>query len=152
MALGHDATDPPSLAALASIIRGDPFLHELGIEVVEVRQGYAKLKMPPSGKLLRHGGIINGGALCSLIDAAGGTATATVNTGRNQVTVELKVNFLEPVSMVETYCEAKVIRAGRNVVVCEMDLYDVSGKLCAKGTGTWMILRYESFKQGNVGS
>ena len=134
------------LARLSSIIKGDPFLGHLGVEVVEIDFGYAKLKMPESGIVLRHGGIVNGGAISALIDAAGGTATATVNRGKNQVTIELKINFLEPVRMGEMTCVAKVIRGGRNIVVSDMELFDCNGKLCAKGIGTWMILYEEKFK------
>jgi len=137
--------DAERLAALASIIRGDPFLGHLGVDVVEVREGYARLKLPDSVTVLRHGGIVNGGAICTLIDAAGGTATATVNQGLDQVTVELKVNFLEAVGRGEMFCSAKVVRRGRHIVVCEMDLHDSGGRLCAKGLGTWMILYDISF-------
>ncbi|MBX8644815.1 MAG: PaaI family thioesterase [Thermoplasmata archaeon] len=138
--------DVSSLARLSSIIRGDPFLGHLGVEVLEVRKGYAKLRMPDSEVVLRYGGIVNGGAVCTLIDAAGGTATATVNQGKNQVTVELKVNFLETVPRGDMVCEAKVVRGGRNIVVAEMDLFDRNQRLCAKGIGTWMILYDAKFK------
>jgi len=71
-----------------------------------------------------------------------------VNQGRNQVTVELKVNFLEAMPKGDAFCEAKVVRAGKNIVVCEMDVTDEKGRLCAKGLGTWMILYYDSFSTG----
>jgi len=58
--------DDISLAALASIIRGDPFLSQLDIQVLEVSRGRARLKMPSSDKVLRHGDIINGGAIATL--------------------------------------------------------------------------------------
>lgn len=135
--------DDFSLAAIASIIRGDPYLSQFDIQVLEVSRGRAKLLLPASDKVLRHGGILNGGAIATLMDASGGTATATVNTGINQVTIELKVNYLEAMKKGNAYCEARVIRAGRNIVVCEMDVTDESGKLCAKGIGTWMILYSE---------
>ncbi len=132
-------------AQLASIIRGDPFLSHLGVEVISVEKGYAKLRIGEAEHVLRHGGIVNGGAICTLIDAAGGTATATVNGGRNQVTIELKVNFLEAVRKGEMTCEARVIRGGKNIVVCEMDLIDCDGRRCARGIGTWMILYDDKF-------
>jgi uncharacterized protein (TIGR00369 family) len=144
--MSDDPADYGRLARLSSIIRGDPFLGHLGVEVVEIETGYARLKMPESGTVLRHGGIVNGGAISSLIDAAGGTAAATVNRGKNQVTIELKVNFLEPVRMGDMTCTGRVIRSGRNIVVCEMELFDCNGKLCAKGMGTWMILYEEKFR------
>ncbi len=140
-----DGNDFSSYARLASIIRGDPFLKHLGVEVVQVEKGYAKLKIGEAEHVLRYGGIVNGGAISTLIDAAGGTATATVNGGKNQVTIELKVNFLEAVRKGEMTCEARVIRGGRNIVVCEMDLFDQDGKTCAKGIGTWMILYDDKF-------
>ncbi len=133
------------LGSIASIIRGDPYLHSLRVRVLELEKGSAKLLLPESDRVLRHGGIVNGGAICTLMDAAGGTATATVNTGKNQVTIELKVNFLEPVKKGNMYCSAKVVRAGRQIVVVEMNLTDSDGKLCAMGIGTWMILQEDRF-------
>lgn len=136
----EEKNDFSNYARLASIIRGDPFLSHLGVDVVKVEKGYAKLRIREAEHVLRHGGIVNGGAISTLIDAAGGTATATVNGGKNQVTIELKVNFLDTVRKGEMTCEARVIRGGKNIVVCEMDLFDEDRKICAKGIGTWMIL------------
>ena len=141
----NDKNDFGSFARLASIIKGDPFLKHLGVEVLDVGRGYAKLRIGEAEHVLRHGGIVNGGAISTLIDAAGGTATATVNQGKNQVTIELKINFLEAVKKGEMTCEARVIRAGRNIVVCEMDLFDQEGRTCAKGIGTWMVLYEDKF-------
>lgn len=141
----NEEGDFSSYARLASIIRGDPFLSHLGVEVLKVVKGYARLRIREAEHVLRHGGIVNGGAISTLIDAAGGTATATVNEGKNQVTIELKVNFLEAVRKGEMTCEARVIRGGRNIVVCEMDLFDRDGRTCAKGIGTWMILYEDKF-------
>ncbi len=143
--MADDKNDFSGYARLASIIRGDPFLSHLGVEVTEVEKGYAKLRIKEADHVLRHGGIVNGGAITTLMDAAGGTATATVNSGKNQVTIELKVNFLEAVRKGEMTCEARVIRGGRNIVVCEMDLFDRDGRTCAKGIGTWMILYEDRF-------
>ncbi len=134
-------------ASLASIIQGDPFLGSLDVHVIEAEGGHAKLMLPESDRVLRHGGIVNGGAICTLMDAAGGTATATVNPGKNQVTIEIKVNFLEPVKKGDMYCTANVVRAGKNIVVVEMSLTDSNGKLCARGIGTWMVLYENRFPQ-----
>ncbi len=131
--------------SIASIIRGDPYLGSLNVEVLEMEKGHARLVMPESDRVLRHGGIVNGGAICTLMDAAGGTATATVNTGKNQVTIELKVNFLEPVKKGSMHCSADVVRAGKNIVVVRMDLTDADGRLCASGIGTWMVLHEDRF-------
>ncbi|MBX8635082.1 MAG: PaaI family thioesterase [Thermoplasmata archaeon] len=137
--------DSGIFGSIASIIRGDPYLRSLDVQVLEMEKGHAKLMLPGSDRVLRHGGIVNGGAICTLMDAAGGTATATVNTGKNQVTIELKVNFLEPVKKGNMYCAAEVIRAGKNIVVVKMDLTDADGVLCASGIGTWMILHEDRF-------
>jgi uncharacterized protein (TIGR00369 family) len=143
----NDEEKNSRFAALASIIKGDPFLGSLNVHVIEAENGHAKLMLPESERVLRHGGIVNGGAICTLMDAAGGTATATVNQGKNQVTIEIKVNFLEPVKKGDMYCTANVVRAGKNIVVVEMSLTDSNGLLCARGIGTWMVLYENRFPQ-----
>jgi uncharacterized protein (TIGR00369 family) len=47
-------------------------------------------------------------------------------------TIELKINYLEPVPGGRVRAEARVLRAGRNFVVSECEIFDATGKLAAK--------------------
>ncbi|BCU70216.1 esterase [Stygiolobus caldivivus] len=113
----------------------------LGLKVIKIEKGYVETSLEYSENVLRIGGVLHGGAIMTTIDYTGGLATMTVNDGEDQVTQELKINFLEPMSNGPFRCVAKVVRAGRTAVVVEVDFFDKDGVLGAKALGTWYILR-----------
>lgn len=126
---------------LIDLISKEPVFSFLEARVVEIKEGYAKISMPYKPELTRRGGVINGGIIMTIMDFTGGLATATVNDGKDQVTQELKVNFLEPMSKGPFTCEGKVIRKGKNTVVVEIKFFDSENRLGAIGLGTWFIMR-----------
>ncbi|MBW9141755.1 MAG: PaaI family thioesterase, partial [Candidatus Aramenus sp.] len=91
----------------------EPFFKFLGLKLLEVREGFAKLELEYKEELTRRGKVLHGGVIMSSIDYAGGIATMTVNDGVDQVTQELKVNFLEPMYKGPFTVEANVVRRGR---------------------------------------
>ncbi|MCI2414103.1 MAG: PaaI family thioesterase [Candidatus Aramenus sp.] len=119
----------------------EPFFKFLGLKVLEVREGFAKLELEYKDELTRRGRVLHGGVIMSSIDYAGGIATMTVNNGVDQVTQELKVNFLEPMYKGPFTVEANVVRRGRTAVVVEIRFMDSEGRLGAIALGTWYILR-----------
>ncbi|WP_338598376.1 PaaI family thioesterase [Sulfolobus tengchongensis] len=113
----------------------------IGATILEMKEGYAKLQIPYRIELCRRGNVLNGGIIMTSMDFAGGLATMTVNDGIDQVTQELKVNFLEPMYKGPFIVEGKVIRRGKTTVVVEITFKDADGRIGAIGLGTWYILR-----------
>jgi len=111
------------------------------VKILELNEGKAKLIFPYSPKILRRGNIVNGGIILAVMDLAIGLAVMSVNHGIDQLTTELKVNFLEPLKNGPFSCIAKVIRIGRTLAIGEAEIYDNDNKLCAKGIGTWYIVK-----------
>ena len=105
-----------------------------------VDSGSVQLSFPMSEKVTRWGGIVHGGVVMTALDNACGLAVMTVNPGKNQVTMELKVNFLEPLTDGPFRVLGRVIRAGRTAIVAEGEIRDSKDVLCAKGIGTWLVL------------
>lgn len=124
-----------------AILSKEPVFSYIRARVVELKEGYSKVTIPYKLEFTRRGGVLNGGIIMTVMDFTGGLATFTVNDGKDQVTQELKVNFLEPMSKGPFICEGKVIRKGRNTVVVEIKFFDSEGKLGAIGLGTWFIIR-----------
>jgi acyl-CoA thioesterase len=115
-----------------------PFWELLGIEVVEMDEGYAKLVMPFDEKLTQPYGIVHGGALFSLADSAVAIAVVSiVNPERKFVTIEMKINFLAPVKNGVMEAKARVLRRGR-IVPAEVDITN-NGVLVAKAIATYII-------------
>ncbi|WP_243666079.1 PaaI family thioesterase [Vulcanisaeta sp. JCM 16159] len=82
----------------------------IGLEFVEVNDGYVKAVFPYKREILRQGGMVHGGVVMTIIDTVLGTAVMTVNDGINQYTAELKVHFLEPLINGPFTVEGRVIR------------------------------------------
>jgi acyl-CoA thioesterase len=61
--------------------------------------------------------------------------------GESTTTIELKVNFLAAAEKGELTGTAKIISAGRQLMVGEMEVRDQDGKLIAQGLGTYMVLQ-----------
>jgi acyl-CoA thioesterase len=103
----------------------------LGIEVVEMGDGYSKLIMPFSEKLAQPYGIVHGGAGFTLADSL-------VEPNRKFVTLEMKINFLEPIKEGIIEATAIVLRRGR-IMPAEVDIIN-NQKLVAKAIATYIIL------------
>ena len=115
------------------------FFKTLGIEVVEFGKGESVLKLPFHNKLTQPFGFLHGGALFTLADGACAYALLSVLKEKKPfVTVEMKINYLEPVKNGDTYAYAKVLRQGRLMPI-EVELKN-SDKLVAKAISTYIIL------------
>lgn len=108
--------------------------------VKKVSEGYAELSFPFSQEIARHGGIVHGGMISFALDNAGGIAVMTNNSGIDQVTLELKINFLEPLKKEPYTAKGYVLRHGRTTSVAEAEIRDGEGRLCAKALGTWYLI------------
>jgi len=108
--------------------------------VKKVGNGFAELTFPYSQNIARHGGMVHGGIISFALDNVGGIAVMTKNVGIDQVTLELKINFLEPLRKEPFIATGRVLRHGRNVSVAEAEVCDGEGKLCAKALGTWYLI------------
>jgi uncharacterized protein (TIGR00369 family) len=110
----------------------------LGFQVELVDKGRAVLRMDarPGHKQLH--GVVHGGILATLADTAAAMAAYTaVPPGTAIATIELKINYLEPVPGGRVKAKARVLRAGRNFVVTECEIVDDKGRLAAKSLLTF---------------
>jgi len=110
----------------------------LGFEVESVRKGRAifRLDVRPSHKQIH--GVVHGGILAALADTTAAIAAYTaVPRGTEIVTVELKINYLEPVPGGRIKADGRVLRAGRNFVVAECEIFNEDGSLAAKALLTF---------------
>ncbi|WP_126451277.1 PaaI family thioesterase [Sulfodiicoccus acidiphilus] len=119
----------------------EPFFKFLKLRIVKLEEGRAVLEIPFHKEITRTGDILHGGAVMTVMDYTGGLTVMTVNDGEDQVTQELKVNFLEPMRKGPFTSEGKIVRKGRTTVVVDLEFRDSSGTLGAKALGTWYILR-----------
>jgi uncharacterized protein (TIGR00369 family) len=124
-----------------------PFASLIGTWITEVSQGRVVFAFEPAEYHYNPLGIVHGGMTATLLDSALGCAVQSMlPPGRSFTTVELKVNFLRPLTSKTgtVYCEGKIIYLGARLATAEARLTDASGKLYAHGTTTCFVLRSES--------
>jgi len=119
----------------------------LGFDVDSVHDGRAifSLKVRPSHKQIH--GVVHGGILAALADTAAAIAAYTVvPRGVELATLELKINYLEPVPGGTIKADARVLRGGRNFIVTECEIFNETGSLAAKALLTFSAASGQSFK------
>ena len=95
----------------------------LGFDVESVHDGRAVFRLDVHPRHKQIHGVVHGGILAALADTTGAIAAYTViPRGVELATLELKINYLEPVPGGTVKAEAKVLRAGRNFIVVECEI------------------------------
>ncbi len=123
-------------------INACPYYRLLGMRVVAMGDGHARLELPVEEKLLQIYGGVHGGATASLADSAVAVALISASTPNERAfTVELKLNFLAPVSIGRLTADARLFHRGRNIAAGEVDVRDDQGRLIAKGIATYMPVK-----------
>ncbi|HZD78717.1 MAG TPA: PaaI family thioesterase [Actinomycetota bacterium] len=128
---------------VAGELRLPPICHLLGWRPLEVDQGAAAWTMPASEWFCTGYATFYGGAVGLLADGAIGTAiTTTIPAGAAFGTLDLKVNFLRPVTADgrDLVARGTVVHRGRRIVVATATVEDADGKRLAMATGSAMIL------------
>jgi acyl-CoA thioesterase len=117
-----------------------PFYVTLGFRFDEVSAGRARLRMEVDQRHLNGDGIVHGGVLPALADAAMGSAARTLHGERAQLlTVESNLRYLRAVDGGALTAEARVVKAGHRVAFMEVDVSDDGGELVARGAATFVI-------------
>jgi uncharacterized protein (TIGR00369 family) len=110
-----------------------------GFHVTDVRLGYARLEVENRTETSNPAGIMHGGASFGLADTAVAAALITLyGPGNALLTIEMKINYLEPIFPGTVTAEAWVVRHSRRSAYAEVDIWS-AGKLAARANTTYMI-------------
>ena len=117
------------------------FREHLGIEVTSKGDGESCLTFEAGDEHLNEGGVVHGGAIATLIDCAMGSAVASVFDKEQPLTVETKINYLEPGSKGMLVATARVKRTGKRFTVLEAEVTQKdNGQDVAYATGTFTLI------------
>ncbi|HKV27548.1 MAG TPA: PaaI family thioesterase [Candidatus Acidoferrales bacterium] len=131
---------PLTITALGRRFHFSNTARQFGFRLDKASAGRAVLKMKVLPKHKQIHGVVHGGVIASIADTAGGLATyLSLPPGSRTATVEMKINFLEPVLRGTIFAEARVIRLGKYLAVVECDVVDDRQKLVAKALMTFSI-------------
>ena len=108
-----------------------------GITVTTVEEGHVVLEFEASEKHHQPNGVVQGGVLTAIADAAMGMAGMTMQeVGWANTTVELKINFIRPVVSGLVKAEGRVVKVGRTVIFTEATVLNAEGKVAARATSS----------------
>lgn len=114
----------------------------LGARLAEVSPGRVRIVLPTRPEVSQQHGYVHAGATSSIADAAGGYAALTMYDEHSEIlTVEYKINLLHPGRGDTMEAVGSVIKAGRTLAVCNLEVFGVSGTdraLIATGQQTLM--------------
>jgi len=123
----------------------NPFWSLLGMELIEIKKGWAKIRLPFTEKLTNGIGVAHGGAIFSPADSAVGMAlVGLLNKDENISTLEMKINYLKPFNGGEMIAEAKIVHRGTMTAIGDVEVKDGNGNLIAKGLATYAIYKKEN--------
>ncbi len=134
---------------LLAIGRGElpvpPIMAALGFDqhLPEVAPGKVTFFLEPQEYHYNPIGSVHGGVFATLLDSAMGCAVhTTLPAGVGYTSLELKVNFIRPLTVRSglVSCVGTVLSAGRQVATAEGRITDASGKLYAHATTTCLLL------------
>jgi 1,4-dihydroxy-2-naphthoyl-CoA hydrolase len=92
-------------------------------------------------ELCTGGGVLHGGVLMSVADAAGAVcAFLNLPDGARTTTIESKTNFLGAVREGVVTARAKPLHVGKTTIVVETDVLDATGRRVARTTQTQAVL------------
>lgn len=120
-----------------------PIAETMGFTGVHVEAGKAVFEGEAGEYLYNPIGVVHGGFAMTLLDSAMGCAVqSTLAAGERYTTLEVKTNFVRPITMDtgRVRCEGNVVHRGGTIATSEGRLVAVgSGKLLAHGSTTCLI-------------
>src|SRR3979409_97018 len=98
------------------MMENDFFSQWMGVEVLEVKEGYSRIRMTVRPEMVNGFGIVHGGIPFSLADSA--FAFACNNRNSLSVALDVTITFMKPVNVGDVLiAEANEIHNGRSTGV-----------------------------------
>lgn len=124
------------------------FVRALGIELVGSGKGWCETRLKLAPMHRQQHGLAHAGVVMTMADhTCGGAAGSSVAEDKDVITVENKTSFLRPASGTDLVCRAEVLRAGKNLVFVEGEVWserDGERVLVAKMSSTLAVIEGKS--------
>ena len=116
------------------------FPQYLGIVVEELREDYARMRLPYRPEFRQPAGVVHGGVIASMIDTV---VVPAVGSGydepRQLFTIDIQLRFLAPIVDDDLVAEGWITRRGRQIVYCDAEVSSGAGVLAATATLTYKV-------------
>ena len=120
---------------VSHMMNNDFFSQWMNVEVIEVKEGYSKIKMTIRKEMVNGFGIVHGGIPFSLADSA--FAFACNNRNNLSVALDVTITFTKAVSVGDILtAEAKEVHNGRSTGVYLISVFNQNNEQVALFKGT----------------
>lgn len=124
-----------SSAVVSHMMENDFFSQWMGVEVLEVKEGYSRIRMTIRNEMVNGFGIVHGGLPFSLADSA--FAFACNNRNNLSVALDVTITFTKAVNVGDVLtAEAKEIHNGRSTGVYLVSITNQKNEQIALFKGT----------------
>jgi len=126
--------DKLATSVVSHMMDNDYFSQWLGIEVMDIKEGYSKIKMTVRKEMVNGFGIVHGGIPFSLADSA--FAFACNNRNVLSVALDTSINFIKPVHVGDKLtAEAKELHNGKSTGLYQISIINQNDHLVAQFKG-----------------
>jgi acyl-CoA thioesterase len=120
---------------VSHMMENDYFSQWMGVEVLEVKEGYSKIRMTIRKEMVNGFGIVHGGLPFSLADSA--FAFACNNRNNLSVALDVTITFTKAVNVGDILtAEAKEVHNGRSTGVYLITVHNQKNEQVALFKGT----------------
>jgi acyl-CoA thioesterase len=127
--------DVRAIKVVERMMKEDLFSQWLEIEVLEIKEGYSKIKMTIRQEMVNGFGIVHGGIAFSLADSA--FAFACNNRNNLSVALDTSINFIKPVHVGDQLiAEAREIHNGKSTGLYHISVINQANHAVAFFKGT----------------
>ncbi|MFF0525641.1 PaaI family thioesterase [Actinomadura nitritigenes] len=136
----QDQADAEVQARIQASFDRQGLMGHLGARLTHIGPGRVSISLPARPEVTQQNGYFHAGATSAIADTAGGYAAFTLfPEGTSVLTVEYKINLLAPAEGERIEAEGTVLRPGRTLTVCRLEVFAVRDdrrKLVAAGQQT----------------
>jgi uncharacterized protein (TIGR00369 family) len=111
-------------------------------KIALMQDGRAEASWTPTPDMANPFGSVHGGIIATVIDELAGAAVISSIEAGSAPTVSLNVEYLHAVPIGGTYTAmGEIVRMGRAMAIADARILDEEGKVLARGTCIYQILR-----------
>ncbi|MFP3911868.1 MAG: PaaI family thioesterase [Desulfobacteraceae bacterium] len=123
------------------------FIQYCQFEAESVQRGRFQSRVHIQPHHRQQDGFIHAGVMATMADHTAGYSAFTIVSEEYQIlTIEFKINFLRPGYGEGLICDSRVIREGKQIIISESEVFDVTGQtrtLTAKAMVTLMAVHQD---------
>lgn len=135
------------IAVVKNIVEEQIPIHKLlGVELLEISEGYAKVRVPFTEVVL--GDVVrrrwHGGILATIMDSVGSlTGLSHYSSPQDKMaTIDMRVDYLKGAEAAPIIVEGNVVRLGKRILVTKMQVWDEQQEhLLAEGKAVYNFIR-----------